>query len=136
MANPPNAFAGATVPVSTTAASAIMAAVSRGNAFRITERIAEPKMEKRCHAFGVRPSGTGANQSPSATATGTPRIRSLRECASALLMFAACRFPGRSDRFRAGKGAAVGFLMGQVMKETGGRANPQVVRQLIEGQLR
>jgi len=77
LANPPNAFAGATVPVSTAAASAIMAAVRSGNAFRITERIAAPKMAKRCHALGVNPSGTGVNQIPSATARAIPRTRNL-----------------------------------------------------------
>lgn len=38
--------------------------------------------------------------------------------------------------YRAGKATAIGFLIGQVMKETRSRANAQVVRKLIEGQLR
>ncbi len=36
---------------------------------------------------------------------------------------------------RAGKQNAVKYLMGQVMKQTGGRANPQVVMELIEMEL-
>jgi len=38
--------------------------------------------------------------------------------------------------YRAGKETAVKFLIGQVMRETRGRANAQVVQQLIEAQLR
>ncbi|MFH1549732.1 MAG: Asp-tRNA(Asn)/Glu-tRNA(Gln) amidotransferase GatCAB subunit B, partial [Planctomycetota bacterium] len=34
--------------------------------------------------------------------------------------------------FKAGKEQAVGFLMGQVMRLTGGKANPGVVRQLLK----
>ncbi len=37
--------------------------------------------------------------------------------------------------YRAGKEAAVTFLIGQVMRETRGRANPQVVRELIAAEL-
>ena len=37
--------------------------------------------------------------------------------------------------YRAGKATAIGYLIGQVMRETKSRANAQVVRQLIEGQL-
>jgi aspartyl-tRNA(Asn)/glutamyl-tRNA(Gln) amidotransferase subunit B len=37
--------------------------------------------------------------------------------------------------YRAGKKSAVGFLMGQVMKSTGGKANPNVVRDLLTGRL-
>src|SRR5690606_17441607 len=33
--------------------------------------------------------------------------------------------------YRAGKDASIKFLMGQVMRETRGRANPQVVQQLL-----
>ena len=34
--------------------------------------------------------------------------------------------------YRRGKGQAIGFLLGQVMKELGGRANPAVARRLLE----
>jgi aspartyl-tRNA(Asn)/glutamyl-tRNA(Gln) amidotransferase subunit B len=39
--------------------------------------------------------------------------------------------PKSVEDFRAGKDKAVGFLVGQVMKETKGRANPALVNQLI-----
>jgi aspartyl-tRNA(Asn)/glutamyl-tRNA(Gln) amidotransferase subunit B len=37
--------------------------------------------------------------------------------------------------YRAGKTAALGFLMGQVMKLTRGKANPDVVRSLLQEEL-
>jgi aspartyl-tRNA(Asn)/glutamyl-tRNA(Gln) amidotransferase subunit B len=37
--------------------------------------------------------------------------------------------------FRAGKEASIGFLLGQVMKQTKGRANPQVAQELIRREL-
>jgi aspartyl-tRNA(Asn)/glutamyl-tRNA(Gln) amidotransferase subunit B len=33
--------------------------------------------------------------------------------------------------YHLGKTSAIGFLIGQVMKETGGKANPNVVRKLL-----
>ena len=33
--------------------------------------------------------------------------------------------------YKAGKKKAVGFLVGQVMKETKGKANPQVINQML-----
>ena len=38
-------------------------------------------------------------------------------------------------QYRAGKTAVIGFLVGAVMRETGGRANPGVVNQLLVGKL-
>jgi aspartyl-tRNA(Asn)/glutamyl-tRNA(Gln) amidotransferase subunit B len=37
--------------------------------------------------------------------------------------------------YLAGKEKAVGFLMGQVMKETKGKANPQIINGLIKDKL-
>jgi len=37
--------------------------------------------------------------------------------------------------YRAGKGTAIKFLMGQVMRETRGRANPQTVQELLKEEL-
>ena len=74
LAKPAKALAGVTVPVSTAAATASIAAVSKGNAARITETMAATKMAKRCHASRVRPAGTGVSQMPSASAKVTPRL--------------------------------------------------------------
>ena len=37
--------------------------------------------------------------------------------------------------YRSGKKEVISFLLGQVMAKTGGRANPQIVRELLEGKL-
>jgi aspartyl-tRNA(Asn)/glutamyl-tRNA(Gln) amidotransferase subunit B len=42
--------------------------------------------------------------------------------------------PDLVAKYRGGKTGVLGALVGQVMRETGGRANPQVVRQLLERQ--
>ncbi|MEE8129512.1 MAG: hypothetical protein V3T48_04450, partial [Vicinamibacterales bacterium] len=40
--------------------------------------------------------------------------------------------PKAVDTYRAGKTRIVGFLVGQVMRETGGKANPQLVHTLVK----
>jgi aspartyl-tRNA(Asn)/glutamyl-tRNA(Gln) amidotransferase subunit B len=44
--------------------------------------------------------------------------------------------PGPAAEISAGKDKAVGFLVGQVMKATGGRANPETVNRLLRERLR
>jgi aspartyl-tRNA(Asn)/glutamyl-tRNA(Gln) amidotransferase subunit B len=39
--------------------------------------------------------------------------------------------PGQADEFRAGKEALLGFFVGQVMRSTGGRAEPRAVQELL-----
>jgi len=39
--------------------------------------------------------------------------------------------PGPAEEFRGGKEKAFGFLLGQLMRATGGKANPQVARDLL-----
>jgi aspartyl-tRNA(Asn)/glutamyl-tRNA(Gln) amidotransferase subunit B len=41
------------------------------------------------------------------------------------------RHPDVAAQFRAGKTATLGFLVGQVMKASGGKANPKVVSDLV-----
>ena len=43
--------------------------------------------------------------------------------------------PGAVQDYRDGKQKAIGFLVGQVMKATRGKANPQMVNQLLQQQL-
>ncbi len=43
--------------------------------------------------------------------------------------------PEKVEAYRAGKEGLLGFFMGQVMKETRGQANPQMVSQMLQGQL-
>jgi aspartyl-tRNA(Asn)/glutamyl-tRNA(Gln) amidotransferase subunit B len=44
--------------------------------------------------------------------------------------------PEKVEAYRAGKAGLLGFFMGQVMKETRGQANPEMVSQMLEGKLR
>jgi len=43
--------------------------------------------------------------------------------------------PGQLEQYRAGKDKLIGFFVGQVMKETGGKANPGLVNQLLKPKL-
>ena len=45
------------------------------------------------------------------------------------------RHPDQVAQFRGGKERVIGFLVGQVMKSTGGKANPQVVQELLRAAL-
>ena len=52
-------------------------------------------------------------------------------------LLAACerviaKFPDQAATVRAGKKGVLGFFVGQVMKETGGSANPKLLNQLLE----
>ena len=44
-------------------------------------------------------------------------------------------FPDQADQVRAGEEKVIGFLVGQVMKATSGKANPQAVNELLKKQL-
>jgi aspartyl-tRNA(Asn)/glutamyl-tRNA(Gln) amidotransferase subunit B len=39
--------------------------------------------------------------------------------------------PAQVEQYRGGKQQVLGYLVGQVMKATGGRANPQLVNELL-----
>ncbi|MEX0851174.1 MAG: Asp-tRNA(Asn)/Glu-tRNA(Gln) amidotransferase subunit GatB [Gaiellaceae bacterium] len=43
--------------------------------------------------------------------------------------------PGQVEAYRGGKDGLLGFFVGQVMKETGGKANPRVVSELVRARL-
>ncbi len=43
--------------------------------------------------------------------------------------------PGEVEKFRAGKEALLGFFVGQVMKRTGGKANPKKLNELVRARL-
>ena len=45
------------------------------------------------------------------------------------------RFPDQSEQVRAGQEKVIGFLVGQVMKTTSGKANPQAVNDILKKQL-
>jgi glutaminyl-tRNA synthetase len=43
--------------------------------------------------------------------------------------------PDKASQYRAGKTGLIGFFVGQVMQATGGKANPQLVRELLQQRL-
>jgi aspartyl-tRNA(Asn)/glutamyl-tRNA(Gln) amidotransferase subunit B len=43
--------------------------------------------------------------------------------------------PGQAEQFRSGKEGLLGFFVGQVMKETGGQADPRVVNERVRAKL-
>jgi aspartyl-tRNA(Asn)/glutamyl-tRNA(Gln) amidotransferase subunit B len=43
--------------------------------------------------------------------------------------------PGQADEYRSGKDKLLGFFVGLVMKETGGKANPGQVNQILKEKL-
>ena len=43
--------------------------------------------------------------------------------------------PGQVEAYRGGKEGLLGFFVGQVMKETGGKANPKVVNERLREKL-
>ena len=43
--------------------------------------------------------------------------------------------PGQAEQYRAGKEGLLGFFVGQVMKETGGKADPRVVSERVREKL-
>ena len=45
------------------------------------------------------------------------------------------QFPDKVTAFRGGKSGLLGFFVGQVMRETKGKANPQMVQEILESQL-
>jgi aspartyl-tRNA(Asn)/glutamyl-tRNA(Gln) amidotransferase subunit B len=45
------------------------------------------------------------------------------------------KHPEQVEQFRGGRDRVVGFLVGQVMKSTGGKANPQLVQELLRAAL-
>jgi aspartyl-tRNA(Asn)/glutamyl-tRNA(Gln) amidotransferase subunit B len=44
--------------------------------------------------------------------------------------------PGQAAEYRSGKEKLFGFFVGQVMKETGGKANPAQVNQILKDKLK
>ncbi|MFP4521410.1 MAG: Asp-tRNA(Asn)/Glu-tRNA(Gln) amidotransferase GatCAB subunit B, partial [Fibrobacterota bacterium] len=44
--------------------------------------------------------------------------------------------PDQAEQFRAGKEKVIGFFVGQVMKESRGKANPALVNKLLKENLK
>ena len=54
---------------------------------------------------------------------------------SAIIHQVIAAHPQRVEAYREGKKGLLGFFMGQVMRQTAGKANPQVVKKLLEAEL-
>ncbi len=65
---------------------------------------------------------------------GLGQISDTAQLAAAVAAVVAAN-PGQVEQYRAGKQQVLGFFVGQVMKATGGRANPQVVNDLLRKHL-
>jgi aspartyl-tRNA(Asn)/glutamyl-tRNA(Gln) amidotransferase subunit B len=83
-------------------------------------------------AKGLIPRLRGTDRDPEAlvAAEGLAQVsdRSALETAVAEVV---ARHPAQVAEFRAGKERVLGFLVGQVMKASGGKANPQLVQELL-----
>ena len=74
--------------------------------------------------------GTGRDPAELVAAEGLAQV-SDRGALDAAVEDVIARHPAQVAEFRAGKERVLGFLVGQVMKATGGKANPQVVGELL-----
>ena len=45
------------------------------------------------------------------------------------------RHPDKAEAFRGGRTGLLGFFVGQVMKETEGKANPELVKEMVQARL-
>ena len=74
--------------------------------------------------------GTGRDPAELVAAEGLAQVsdRGALEAAAAEVL---AKHPAQVAEFRAGKERVLGFLVGQVMKATGGKANPQVVGEML-----
>jgi aspartyl-tRNA(Asn)/glutamyl-tRNA(Gln) amidotransferase subunit B len=83
-------------------------------------------------AKGLLPRLRGTDRDPAqlVAAEGLAQV-SDRGALEAAVADVVARHPAQVAEFRSGKERVLGFLVGQVMKATGGKANPQVVGELL-----
>lgn len=77
---------------------------------------------------------TGATAEEVVKARGLSQISDQGEL-EALIVRLVAENPGPAADYRAGKEKALGFFVGQIMKQTGGRANPKMVNDLLMASL-
>ncbi len=78
--------------------------------------------------------GTGRDPEELVQAEGLAQV-SDRAAIERAVAEVVARHPAQAAEFRAGKDRVLGFLVGQVMKATGGKANPQLVQELLRAAL-
>ena len=74
--------------------------------------------------------GRGRSRARSSSSAGSRRSPTRARCASVVDEVVAAN-PGQAAEYRAGKDALLGFFVGQVMRSTGGRAEPRAVQELL-----
>ena len=90
------------------------------------------KAAKEPDARGALSGGRRERRRRASPPTSTWRRRAVSDTAELEPMVEAvlAANPGQVEAYRGGKEGLLGFFVGQVMKETGGKANPKVVNEL------
>jgi aspartyl-tRNA(Asn)/glutamyl-tRNA(Gln) amidotransferase subunit B len=110
-------------PVTPTQLATLSRLVERGTINRNTAKGVLPRLLR-----------TGADPAALVAAEGLAQV-SDRGALEQAVDDVIARHPDQVAQFRGGKERVVGFLVGQVMKSTGGKANPQVVQELLRAAL-
>jgi aspartyl-tRNA(Asn)/glutamyl-tRNA(Gln) amidotransferase subunit B len=77
---------------------------------------------------------SGGDPAAIVAARGLGQISDAGELAAVVAGVVAAH-PEQAGQFREGKEALLGFFVGQVMKTTGGRAEPRIVQELLRKEL-
>ena len=110
-------------PVTPTQLARLAALVQSGTINRNTAKALVPRLR-----------GTTLDPQELVAAEGLGQV-SDRGALEAAVAEVVARHPAQVAEFRSGKERVLGFLVGQVMKATGGKANPQVVQELMRAAL-
>jgi aspartyl-tRNA(Asn)/glutamyl-tRNA(Gln) amidotransferase subunit B len=110
-------------PVSPTQLAGLVKLVESGTVNRNTAKSLVPKLR-----------GTTRDPEELVASEGLAQV-SDRGALEAAVTDAIAQNPAQVAEFRAGKERVLGFLVGKVMKATGGKANPQVVQELLRAKL-
>jgi len=110
-------------PVSPTQLAGLVKLVEAGTVNRNTAKSLVPKLR-----------GTTRDPGELVASEGLAQV-SDRGALEAAVAEAIAQNPAQVAEFRAGKERVLGFLVGKVMKATGGKANPQLVQELLRAAL-
>ena len=110
-------------PITPAQLAKLSALVQKGTINRNTAKALIPRLH-----------GTGADPETLVQAEGLAQVSdrgALEEAVADVI----ARHPSQVAEFRSGKDRVLGFLVGQVMKATGGKANPQLVQEVLRAAL-
>ena len=110
-------------PVRAEQLAKLLVLVARGTINRQTAKSMLPKLQ-----------GSTADPEALVMAEGLGQV-SDRGALEATVRTVLAAAPSQVEQFRAGNEKILGFLMGQVMKASGGKANPQLVQELLRAAL-